>query len=92
MGLLSNLRGFSRRYPELLEQLTRIELKVKQLENLQAEMDEFIHRVVRKKYQTDYQNTGTTNVDAPQLPMKTSGLSEVPKAELWNRAKARKLG
>jgi len=87
MGFFSDFRSFLRTRSEFSERLERVERETRTLRHDHDELDEFLHRVSRKRYQNDYVPPEKEEVGQQPLPLIPGG--KVSKAELW--AKARQM-
>ncbi len=88
MGFWTDFRSFLRTRTEILDRLERVERETRTLRHDHDELDEFFHRVSRKRYQNDYVPPQEDNKQPTdeQLPL-PSTVTVPSKAQMWERAK-----
>lgn len=89
MLFFSNFRTFSRLAKEFEERIAQLETRNAALRRDLAELDEFTHRISRKRYQETYTPPAEGQTEAqPVLPLEGSVVGlKANKAELWERVR-----
>jgi hypothetical protein len=96
MWFFSKFRTFSRLSVEFEERIAQLETRNAALRRDLAELDEFTHRIARKRYQDTYVPPGTPAEASPENGQPEANAAQprvsAAKAAIWQRIKAVKHG